>query len=94
MMSTTPGSLLVFGIFLAGCAHAPEDRPLTPTEKTRLIDEAQAQQVRKDGQMGSAGSAQRTGCVISTRIVRLNARITFFSGPDGFDSRGCVVDGN
>lgn len=79
-------------LVLAGCAHEPNDQPLTPAEKARLIEAAKVRgELNDDGQVGGA---QRAGCANSNRTSRFNARGTGFSGADGFDSRYCGVGGN
>lgn len=85
--------LLLLGILpLAACVNESNERPLTPDEKQRMIEAAEARgELSADGQVGGA---QRSGCSNSTRMSRFNARGTGFSGADGFDSRGCGAGGN
>jgi hypothetical protein len=85
-------TLFICGMLvLTACAHAPNEKPLTPAEKTRMIEAANARGELRDV---PTGGAQRAGCSTSTRASRFNARGNGFSGADGFDSRGCGVGGN
>lgn len=77
--------------FTAACAHEPNDTPLTPAEKARMIEAEMARDaVSEDGKQGIT---PRTGCSSSSQLSRFSARGTSFSGADGFDTRGCNAVG-
>ncbi len=78
--------------FAASCAHDPNDKPLTPAEKERMLEAAQAREAVS--QDGKNAIVPRSGCSSSNALSRFNARGTGFSGADGFDTRACSAAGN
>ncbi len=73
--------LLVASVLSVGCAHASDDRLLTPADKARILDEQAASEDLKQG-VGNR-------CAGSTKFVRSQARQRQYDTVEGFNTRGC-----
>jgi hypothetical protein len=80
-------ALLISGLGCAACGHFPEDEPLTPEDKARLIEEMMASSsLRKEAGMPDGPSAW---CIDQTKLAQMTARQQRYRGAEGFNSRGC-----
>lgn len=77
----------ISGVGFAGCGHFPEDEPLTPEDKARIVEEIQASgPLREQAGMPVGASA---GCIDQSKLAQLMARQQRYRGPEGFGGRAC-----
>lgn len=76
--------LALFALAISGCSPSPNNEPLTPAERERLMNSEEARAALKGQQVGPAGP-----CGNSTSLTRFQARDSQFRGPNGFGTLPC-----